>query len=158
MDAINNKAYLLTKLSQDLAKEAIYMAGVELTLCGRISDYKNVITLIIEKILKKIKTRGNLTSSPTNLSGNRVTRGELNISSIDPPNYLPGADSDKVLNPYRLGLDLAVSEHSGDSNYYHTNDQIGTEPNDGLGITGYPNNYCNAQVFDSYRVGLDLSA
>ena len=56
-----------------------------------------------------------------------MIRGELNISSIDPPNYLPSADSDKVLNPYRLGLDLAVSEHSGDSDYYPTCDQIGTD-------------------------------
>ena len=74
IDAINNRAYLLTKLSQDLAKEAI-MAGVELTLCGRISDYKNVIIQIKEKILERIKTRSNLTSSPTNLSRNRVVIG-----------------------------------------------------------------------------------
>ena len=74
IDAINNRAYLLTKLSQDLAKEAI-MAGVELTLCGRISDYKNVIIQIKEKILERIKTRSNLTSSPTNLSRDRVVIG-----------------------------------------------------------------------------------
>ena len=74
IDAINNRAYLLTKLSQDLAKEAI-MAGVELTLCGRIYDYKNVIIQIKEKILERIKTRSNLTSSPTNLSRDRVVIG-----------------------------------------------------------------------------------
>ena len=38
---------------------------------------------------------------------------------------------------------------------YH---QIGTEPNDGLGNTGYQTNYRIAQVLDSYRVGLDLIA
>ena len=47
MDVITDRAYLLTKLSQDLAKEAI-MAGVELTVCGKISDYKNVILQIKE--------------------------------------------------------------------------------------------------------------
>ena len=55
-------------------------------------------------------------------------------------------------------MDLAVSEHSGDFEYYLTMDQIGTEPNDGLGITGSQTNYRNAQDFDSYRVGLDLVA
>ena len=60
------------------------------------------------------------------MSGIRALRGELNISSTDPSTCLPGADSDKVFNPYRLGLDLTVSEHSGESNYYPTNHQIGT--------------------------------
>ena len=76
-------------------------------------------------------------------------RGELNISSIDPPDYSPGIYCDKVLNPYRLGLNLAVSEHSGDLGYCPTMDQIGTEPNDRLGITGSRNNYPNAQVLYS---------
>ena len=71
------------------------------------------------------------------MSGNRAIQGELNISSIDPLTCLPGANSDKVLNPYRLGLDLAVSEHSGESDYYPTNRQIGTGFNDGLSNTGY---------------------
>ena len=152
---INDRVYLLTKLSQDLAKEA-KMSGVELTLCGRISDYKNVIIEIKEKGMERIKTRSNLTSSPTNLSRNRVLRDELNISSIDSPDYSTDIDSDRVLNPYRLGLNLAVSEHSGDFYYYPTMDQIGTEPNDGLSITGSWNNYHNVQLPDSYRVGLDL--
>ena len=60
MDAINNQAYELTTLSQDLAKEAL-MTGVELSLCGRISDYKTEIALIKEWMLKKITTRSNLT-------------------------------------------------------------------------------------------------
>ena len=51
---INDRVYLLTKLSQDLAKEA-KMSGVELTLCGRISDYKNVILEIKEKVMERIK-------------------------------------------------------------------------------------------------------
>ena len=54
MDVTNNRACLLTKLSQDLSKEAI-MSGVELTLCGRISDYKNVILEIKEKVMERIK-------------------------------------------------------------------------------------------------------
>ena len=110
---------------------------IELTLCGKISDYKNVILQIKEKVLERIKTRSNISSSPTNLSRNRVVRGELNISSIDPPDCSPGFDSDKVSNPYRLGLDLAVSELSGDFDHYPTTDQISTEPNDGLRHTGY---------------------
>ena len=35
--------------------------------------------------------------------------------------------------------------------------QIGIESNDRLGVTGYQTNYHNAQVFDSYRFGSDLS-
>ena len=66
-----------------------------------------------------------------------MVRGELNISSIDPPDFSPGIDRDKVLNQYRLGLDLTVSELSGDFDHYPTTDQISTEPNDGLRHTGY---------------------
>ena len=80
----------------------------------------------------------------------------MNISSIDPPDYSPGIDSDKVLIPYRLELNLAVSEHSGDFDYYPTMEQIGTEPNDKLSITGSWNNYHNIQVPDPYRVESDL--
>ena len=98
------------------------MPGVELTLCGRIFDNKNVILEIKEKVMKRIKIWSNFTSSPTNLSRNRVVRGELNISSIVPPDYSPGIDGDKVLNSYRLGLNLAVSEHSGDFDYLPTLD------------------------------------
>ena len=65
MDVINNRACLLTKLSQDLAKEAV-MSGVELTLCGKISDYKNEILQIKEKVMERIKTQSNLISFPTN--------------------------------------------------------------------------------------------
>ena len=73
----------LTELSQVLAREAI-MLGVELTLCGQISDYKNVIVEIKEKIKERIKIQSNLTSSPAYLSKTRELRIELNISSIDP--------------------------------------------------------------------------
>ena len=38
MDGICERAVILTMLSQELAKEAI-MTGVDLFLCGRISDY-----------------------------------------------------------------------------------------------------------------------
>ena len=39
MDVICERAKILTRLSQELAKEAI-MTGVDLSLCGRIPDYK----------------------------------------------------------------------------------------------------------------------
>ena len=94
-----------------------------------------------------------MTSSLTSLSGSRVIRGELNISSIDHP-----IDSDQVLNPYRFGLDLAVFDHSGESDYYPTNYQIVTGFNDGLCNTGFQNIYCSEQVLDSYRLELDLPA
>ena len=103
MDVICEHAKILTRLSQELAKEAI-MTGVEISLCGRISDYKTDIARIKEKMLKKIKSQSNMISSLASLSGNRVIRGESHISSIDSP-----IDSNKFLNPYRLGLDLAVS-------------------------------------------------
>ena len=92
---------------------------------------KNVIVEIKEKIKERIKIQSNLTSSPTNLSKTRELRGELNISSIDPPDfshYSPDINSDQVLNPKRLRLNHAVSENSGDIDYYPTMDQIVTEP------------------------------
>ena len=49
LDAINDQASSLAELSQDLAKEAI-MAVVDLTLCGEISNYKNMLTQIKENI------------------------------------------------------------------------------------------------------------
>ena len=103
MDAINYHFFIFTKHSQDLAKKDI-MTGVEISLCGRISDYKTDIARIKEKMLKKIKSQSNMISSLASLSGNRVIRGESHISTIDYP-----IDSNKFLNPYRLGLDLAVS-------------------------------------------------
>ena len=85
------------------------MAGVDLTLCGEISNYKNIVIQIKENALKRINVQGNLMSSPSNLNVNRVLQNELNISTIDPPNYQPTLNSDKVLYPYRLGLDLTHS-------------------------------------------------
>ena len=75
MDVINDRLRSLTELSQVLAREAI-MLGVELTLCGQISDYKNVIVEIKEKIKERIKIQSNLTSSPTYLSKTRELRVE----------------------------------------------------------------------------------
>ena len=88
--------------------------------------------------MKKAESQSNLTSSPTGISGDRMIRGELNISSIDPT-----FDSVQVLNPYRFGLDLAVTEQSEVSNKYIYNHQIGIGFNDGFGTTGYQNIYCN---------------
>ena len=88
-----------------------------------------------------------MTSSPTCLSGSRKIRGELNISSINPL-----IDGDQVLNPYRHGLDLTVSEYSDEPDEYPIVHQIGTEFNDGLGNTGYQSGYRNGQVLDSYRL------
>ena len=48
---------------------------------------KNVIVEIKEKIKERIKIKSNLTSSPTHLSKTRELRGELNISSFNPPDY-----------------------------------------------------------------------
>ena len=76
-------------------------------------------------------------SSLSNLYGNRVLQNELNISTIDPSNYQPTLNSDKVLNPYRLGLDLTVHEYQRESNYHPINHQLGTGFNDGLGNAGY---------------------
>ena len=89
---------------------------------------------------------------------NRALQGELNISTIDPLTFLPVFNSEKVLNPYVLGLDLAVLEHQGESNYYPMSHQIGTGFNDGPGNTGYQIIHCGDKVLDSYRVELDLAA
>ena len=58
-----------------------------------------------------------------------MIRGELNISSINPP-----AESAQVLNPYRIGLDLAVCGQSEVLDEYISNNQIGIGLYDGSGI------------------------
>ena len=77
-----------------------------------ISNYKNIINQIRLKVLKRINPQSNLVSSPSNQNLNRVLQDELNISTttIDPPNYQPTHGGDKVLNSYRLGLDLTAHD------------------------------------------------
>ena len=65
-------------------------------------------------MIKKIETWSNLTSSPNGIREDRVTRDELNISSIDHPT----TDSAQVLNSNRTGLNLAVFGHSELSDEY----------------------------------------
>ena len=61
----------------------------------------------------------------------------------------------QVLDSYRVGSDRIANNNPG-VNCNPAFSQIGTEPNDRLGITGFQNTYCKAQVCDSYRVGSDL--
>ena len=65
---------------------------------------------------------------------------------------------DQVLNPYRLGLDLAVFEYLDEPDEYLIVLQIGTGFNDRLNNTVYQNGYRNSQVLDSYRLESDLLA
>ena len=97
--------------------------------------------------------RSNLISSPTNFSGNRMIREELNLSSIG-----PSLDSVQVLNPYRVGLDLTVSQRLEQPNRYHIVDQIGIGFNDGLVNTGCQSYYHNGLVLDSYGLESDFFA
>ena len=105
------------------------MAGVELTLCEKISDYNG-----------KIGTKPN--------DGLCITGSWNNYHNA------------QVLDSYRVGSDLigynSLTLDNPGVNCNPTSNQIGTEPNDGLGITGYQTNYRNAQVLDSYRVGSEL--
>ena len=85
MEAINDRAFMLTKLSQELAKEAI-MTGVEISLCGRISDYKTEIALIRERMLKKIYPNRFIptgrTESQPNVSGlGFITEGDRQLQA-----------------------------------------------------------------------------
>ena len=66
--SIIDHASMFTGISQDLAREAI-MNGVNICVCGRIADYKTEIAKIKERMIKKIESRNNLTSSPTSFSG-----------------------------------------------------------------------------------------
>ena len=47
LDAINDQANSLARLSKDLAQDAV-MAGVNLTLCGEKSNCKNVLIQVKE--------------------------------------------------------------------------------------------------------------
>ena len=154
LDMINARANSLVKITQNLAKDAL-MAGVNLILCGEISNYKNLIAQIKENLLERIKAQSNVTSPPVHSSKNRVVRGELEISILDPPIGVLDHNRDKVFNSYRLGLDLAVPEYQVEPNSMHN--QFGTRSNDRLGITGYQVVHCSDQVPDSYRAGSDLS-
>ena len=134
------------------------MAGVDLTLCGEISYYKKIVNQIKQNVLKGINPPRNLVSFLSNLNLNRVLRHELNIFSLDPPNYQPTHNSDKVLNPYRLGLDLTVHEYQRESNYHPINQQLGTGSKDGPCIAVYPAIHCGDKVLNPYRAGSDLTA
>ena len=52
MDVIYERAKILTRLSQELAEEAI-KTRVDLSLCGRIADYKFDIAQIQQRMIKK---------------------------------------------------------------------------------------------------------
>ena len=85
MEAINDCTFILTKLSQDLAMEAI-MTGVDLSLCGRISDYNMEIALIRERMLKKIYPNRFIpmgrTESQPNVSGlGFITEGDRQLQA-----------------------------------------------------------------------------
>ena len=68
--SIIDHASMFTGISQDLARETI------ISVCGRISDYKTDKEKIKERMIKKIESRNNLTSSPTSFTGNRMIREE----------------------------------------------------------------------------------
>ena len=55
INPIIDRACIFTGILQDLARKAI-MTGVEISLCGRISDYKTDIAQIKEKMIKKIQS------------------------------------------------------------------------------------------------------
>ena len=53
MDVKCECAKILTRLSQELIKEAI-ITGVDLSLCGRISDCKIDIAQSMQRMIKKV--------------------------------------------------------------------------------------------------------
>ena len=55
MDVKCECAKILTRLSRELAKEAI-MTGVDLSLCGRIADNKIDIAQIKHRMIRRLKT------------------------------------------------------------------------------------------------------
>ena len=67
----------------------------------------------------------------------------------------------QVFDSYRFGSDLIALNNirSGNSsvNNHSVSTQIGTEPNNGLGITGYCPSYHMTQESDAYRDELDPS-
>ena len=85
LDAINEQAISLSRVIQDLAKEAL-LARVEFSTCGKISIYETIINQIRRNTMKGIELQNDLVPSPPNRNLNRVFCDELNLSIIDPPN------------------------------------------------------------------------
>ena len=83
-DVINGQFISLSKVIQDLAKEAL-LARVEFSMCGEILNYETIINQIRRNALKGIDPQNDLAPSPPNRNLNSIFRDELNLSTIDPP-------------------------------------------------------------------------
>ena len=92
-----------------------------------------------------------------NLPGFYLTKSSMNTAVVGVPNYQPLYCSDKVLNSYRVGLDLTTQEDQGEPNSNPIISQFGinsrTEPSN----ADYQPMYCSDKDLNPYRVGLDLS-
>ena len=65
--------------------------------------------------------------------------------------------SDKVLKPYRVGLDLTTWEDQGEFNSRPIIFQLGTGSRAGSSNAEYQPIYCSDKVINPYRIGLDLT-
>ena len=84
-DGINRQFNSLSRLIQDLAKEAL-LTRVEFSICGEISNYRNIINRIRQNAMKGIDPQKDLVPSPLNRNLDSVFRNELDLSTIDPSN------------------------------------------------------------------------
>ena len=73
------------------------------------------------------------------------------------PNSQPMYCSDKVLNPYRVGLDLNTQEDKVEFNFRSIISQLGTRFRTEPSNADYKSMYCRDKVLNPYRVGLDLN-
>ena len=83
-DIINRQFNSLTRVIQDLTKEAL-LARVEFSMCGEIASYETIINQIRWNAMKGIDPQSDLVPSPPNRNLNSVFHDELNLSTIDPP-------------------------------------------------------------------------
>ena len=61
-----------------------------------------------------------------NLPGFNLTQSNMNTAVVGDLNYQPMYCSDKVLNPYRVGLDLTTQEDQEEFNSHPIIFQLGT--------------------------------
>ena len=74
----------------------------------------------------------------------------MNTVIVRDPNYQPMYCSDKVLNPYRVGLDLNTQQDQGEFNSCPMISQLGTR-------SRAEAVYCSDKILNPYRVELDLN-
>ena len=140
-DEINEQFDSLTKITDDLSKEAL-RANVELSMCGQICYFKTILKQIRRTALTDPRIQWNDNSPLLGLNGDIRNREDIQIR-----NTVSGSRSD-VLNPCELDITYPFFQ-----NVRVRNTISGSRSN-----IDKPSDYSRDRVFESDRIGSDFSA